>query len=336
MRQQLLSFLLICSVLFCLTGCGQTKKDDTYITKTSYLLNTIVTVNIYDSTDESLLDGCFEICRKYEALFSRTIETSEIARLNRGEITEVSEETAELIEKGLYYSELSEGAFDPSIQPVSSLWDFSSGSDSAALPDPRQLETGLQKVDYQKIQIQENRVLFSENGMGLDLGAIAKGYIADKIKDYLMEQGVKSATVNLGGNMLCVGTKPSGAPFRIGIQKPFADHSQVVAIVDIDNLSVVSSGIYERYITVDGKQYHHILNPATGYPCENELVSVTILSPESADGDALSTSCFCLGLEKGMKLVESQPDCYGIFITSDGTLHYSQGLEETFQIETVD
>ena len=101
MRQQLLSFLLFCSVLFCLTGCGQTKKDDTYITKTSYLLNTIVTVNIYDSTDESLLDGCFEICRKYEALFSRTIETSEIARLNRGEITEVSEETAELIEDSI-------------------------------------------------------------------------------------------------------------------------------------------------------------------------------------------------------------------------------------------
>ena len=326
MNRRLLSFFLIGVILFTFTGCDAKKSDETFITKTSYMLNTIVTINIYDSTDESLLDGCLDICRKYEELFSRTIDTSEIARLNRGEITEVSEDTAELIEKGLFYGELTEGAFDISIHPVSSLWDFSSGSENPALPDSALLETALKKVDYQKIGLENQTVSFAEEGMGIELGAIAKGYIADRIKEYLTEHGVKSATINLGGNMLCVGTKPSGALFRIGIQKPFADHSQVVGIVDIDDLSVVSSGIYERYITVDGKQYHHILNPSTGYPYDNGLGSVTIISPESADGDALSTSCFCLGLEDGMKLVESQPDCYGIFITSDGTIHYTEGL----------
>lgn len=334
MNRRLLSFFLIGAILFAFTGCNAKKSDETFITKTSYMLNTIVTINIYDSTDESLLDGCLDLCRKYEELFSRTIDTSEIARLNRGEITEVSEDTAELIEKGLFYGELTDGAFDISVHPVSSLWDFSSGSENPSLPDPALLETALKKVDYQKIGLQNQTVSFAEDGMGIELGAIAKGYIADRIKEYLTEHGVKSATINLGGNMLCVGTKPSGALFRIGIQKPFADHSQVVGIVDIDDLSVVSSGIYERYITVDGKQYHHILNPSTGYPYDNGLVSVTIISPESADGDALSTSCFCLGLEDGMKLVESQPDCYGIFIMSDGTIHYSEGLEEQFQIET--
>lgn len=335
MNRRLISFFLILTIFFTLSGCNSKKEDDTFITKTSYMLNTIVTVNIYDSTDESLLDGCLDICRKYEELFSRTIETSEIARLNRGEITEVSDDTAELIKKGLFYGELTDGAFDISIEPVSSLWNFSSESEHPALPDSALLEAALKKVDYQKVQLQDRGVLFTENGMGIELGAIAKGYIADKIKEYLTEQGVNSATINLGGNMLCAGTKPSGAPFRIGIQKPFADHSQVVAIVDIDDLSVVSSGIYERYITVDGKQYHHILNPDTGYPYDNGLVSVTIISPKSVDGDALSTSCFCLGLEDGMKLVESQTDCYGIFITSDGKMHYSQGLEERFKIEKV-
>ncbi len=335
MKQRLISFFLLCITLLTLSGCSRKKEDETFITRTTYMLNTIITINIYDSTDESLLDGCLDICKKYEELFSRTIDTSEIARLNRGEIAEVSEDTTELIEKGLFYGKLTEGAFDISIEPVSSLWDFSSGSEHPLLPDSALLEAALKKVDYQKVQIQEHKVLFMEEGMSIELGAIAKGYIADKIKAYLIEQGVGSATINLGGNMLCVGTKPSGAPFRIGIQKPFADHSQVVGIVDIDDLSVVSSGIYERYITVDGKQYHHILNPATGYPYENGLVSVTIISPKSVDGDALSTSCFCLGLEDGMKLVESQPDCYGIFITSDGELHYSQGLEERFKIEKV-
>ena len=309
MKQRLISFFLLCITLFTLSGCSRKKEDETFITRTTYMLNTIITINIYDSTDESLLDGCLDICKKYEELFSRTIDTSEIARLNRGEIAEVSEDTTELIEKGLFYGKLTEGAFDISIEPVSSLWDFSSGSEHPLLPDSALLEAALKKVDYQKVQIQEHKVLFMEEGMSIELGAIAKGYIADKIKAYLIEQGVGSATINLCGNMLCVGTKPSGAPFRIGIQKPFADHSQVVGIVDIDDLSVVSSGIYERYITVDGKQYHHILNPATGYPYENGLVSVTIISPKSVDGYALSTSYFCLGLEDGTKLVESQPDC---------------------------
>ncbi len=335
MKRRLISFFLILTIFSTLSGCSSKKEDDTFITRTSYMLNTIVTINIYDSTDESLLDGCLEICRKYEELLSRTIETSEIARLNRGEITEVSEDTAELIEKGLFYGELTDGALDISIEPVSSLWDFSSGNEHPVLPDSALLEAALKKVDYQKVRIQDCNVSFMEDGMGIELGAIAKGYIADKIKAYLTEQGVKSATINLGGNMLCVGAKPSGTPFRIGIQKPFADHSQVVAIVDIDDLSVVSSGIYERYITVDGKQYHHILNPATGYPYDNGLVSVTIISPKSVDGDALSTSCFCLGLENGMKLVESQPDCYGFFVTSDGKLHYSKGLEERLNIQVV-
>ena len=335
MKRRLISFFFICITLFIFSGCNRKKEDENFITRTTYMLNTIITINIYDSTDESLLDGCLDICKKYEELFSRTIETSEIARLNRGEITEVSEDTTELIEKGLFYGELTGGALDISIEPVSSLWDFSSESEHPVLPDSAQLEAALEKVDYQKVQIQDCNVFLAEDGMGIELGAIAKGYIADKIKAYLTEQGVGSATINLGGNMLCVGTKPSGAPFRIGIQKPFADHSQVVGIVDIDDLSVVSSGIYERYITVDGKQYHHILNPSTGYPYDNNLVSVTIISPKSMDGDALSTSCFCLGLEDGMKLVESQPDCYGIFITSDGELHYSQGLEERFKIEKV-
>ena len=253
MNRRLLSFFLIGVILFTFTGCDTKKSDDTFITRTSYMLNTIVTINIYDSTDESLLDGCLDLCRKYEELFSRTIDTSEIARLNRGEITEVSEDTAELIEKGLFYGELTDGAFDISVHPVSSLWDFSSGSENPSLPDPALLETALKKVDYQKIGLQNQTVSFAVEGMGIELGAIAKGYIADRIKEYLTEHGVKSATINLGGNMLCVGTKPSGALFRIGIQKPFADHSQVVGIVDIDDLSVVSSGIYERYITVDGK-----------------------------------------------------------------------------------
>lgn len=185
------------------------------------------------------------------------------------------------------------------------------------------------------MQLDGNLLTFAKEGMGLDLGAIAKGYIADRIKDYLLEQGVKSATINLGGNVLCVGEKPEGTPFKIGIQKPFSDRSETIAVMNISDKSVVSSGIYERYFEKDGKIYHHILNPATGYPYDNHLVSVTIISDKSVDGDGLSTSCFALGLDKGMELINSLPDVQAVFITDDYELHYSDGFEEEISMADV-
>ena len=327
MNRRLLSFFLIGVILFTFTGCDTKKSDDTFITRTSYMLNTIVTINIYDSTDESLLDGCLDLCRKYEELFSRTIDTSEIARLNRGEITEVSEDTAELIEKGLFYGELTDGAFDISVHPVSSLWDFSSGSENPSLPDPALLETALKKVDYQKIGLQNQTVSFAVEGMGIELGAIAKGYIADRMKDYLVSQGVSSATINLGGNVLTIGSRPDGTPFRIGIQKPFAPTGTPALTLPVTDLSVVSSGVYERYFELDGTLYHHILDTKTGYPIQNNLFEVTIISPSSMDGDALSTTCFLLGLEEGIALIESLENTEAVFLTSDGNIHATSGLK---------
>lgn len=154
----------------------------------------------------------------------------------------------------------------------------------------------------------------------------------DKMKELLVSKGVKSATINLGGNVLCIGKKTDNTPFRIGIQKPFADRSETIAILDIEDKSVVSSGIYERYFEKDGTFYHHILNPDTGYPYDNHLVSVTIISDQSMDGDGLSTSCFALGLEKGMELINSLPDVHAVFITDDYQLHYSDHFQEDLKV----
>lgn len=168
--------------------------------------------------------------------------------------------------------------------------------------------------------------------MGLDLGAIAKGYIADKIKEFLMEKGVKSAIINLGGNVLCIGGKPDKAPFNIGIQKPFADRKETIAVMELSDKSIVSSGIYERFFERDGNFYHHILNPKTGYPYDNSLVAVTIISDKSVDGDGLSTSCFALGLEEGMKLINSIENVHAVFITDDYKPHFSDGFEEAIPL----
>ena len=310
-------FLLLCSPL---GGCKRTPDP---ITKTSFKLNTVVTVTIYDSSDLTLLDDALALCDEYENLFSRTRETSEIYQINQGLTDQLSPETEELLETALSYSRLSGGLFDPSIGPVSSLWDFH--AENPSVPEDASLQAALPLINAEKIRISNHKVAMDE-GMILDLGAISKGYIADRIKEFLLDQGVKSAVIDLGGNVLCIGSRPDGSPFQIGIRQPFEDTSSAATVLSITDQSVVTSGIYERCFTEDGVLYHHLLDPHTGYPCENELASVTIISDDSIDGDALSTCCFLMGTQKGMELIDSLPDVRAIFITREGELLYSEGF----------
>lgn len=330
--------ILCCSLLFffisiticSLTSCRTDKTETSSVSKTSFLLNTAVTITLYGTEDETLINECFSLCRQYEETLSRTIETSEISMINARKTDTVSNETLSLINTGLYYSRLSEGAFDITIGSVSSLWDFT--AESPSLPDNNLLEEALSHVGYEKIFIDGQKISFTDDGTLLDLGAIAKGYIADRLKDFLLENQIESATINLGGNVLCIGGRPDGSDFRIGIQRPFDEQGNPILIVSLSDWSVVTSGVYERYFKLDDTFYHHILNPATGYPVDNELLSVTILSKTSVDGDGLSTACFSLGLNDGMDLINRLDETYAIFITDDYKIHYSEGLKETFSI----
>lgn len=239
---------------------------------------------------------------------------------------EVSEPLYQLVEKGLEYADLSQGGFDISIYPVSSLWDFS--AENPQEPEPKAIQAALSFVDYRRITAEEGKLRFAMPGMGLDLGGIAKGYIADELKKYLTSQGVTRGLVNLGGNILCIGAKSEKEPFHIGIQQPFGEQNETAAAVGVDDLSVVSSGIYERYfMSSDGQLYHHILNPKTGYPYETEIAGVTIVSEKSVDGDGLSTTSFLLGVKDGLKLIDQTPEVEAVFITKDGKFHYSDGFE---------
>ncbi len=316
-------FFLTLFLLLCLS-LGSCQKITNPITKTSFKLNTVVTVTIYDSSDESLLEHALKLCDYYERLFSRTQRTSEIYRINQGFTNELSPETEELLNTALSYSRLSEGLFDPTIGPLSSLWDFH--AEQPQVPEDEKIQAALPLVDAEKISI-SNHTISMEEGMILDLGAISKGYIADRIKEYLVDQGVKSAVIDLGGNVLCIGNRPDGKPFQIGIRQPFEDMTTAATALSVTDQSVVTSGIYERCFTKDGILYHHLLDPRTGYPCENELASVTILSDASVDGDALSTCCFLMGTQKGMELIDTLPDVRAIFITREGEVLYSEGFE---------
>lgn len=313
-------------------GANQLPELTEPISSSNILLNTLVSIKLYDRGSQELIQECFDLIRDYEAKLSRTIATSEISQLNAagGQPVTISPETADLLSLALHYSELSGGAFDLTIAPVSSLWDFTSTEPSR--PTEEAILNALPHVDYRGVLIDGSQVTLSDPKAAIDLGAIAKGYIADRVKDYLLSKGVESAIINLGGNVLCVGSKPDGSGFSVGIQKPFEGYSETISILELHDMSVVSSGIYERCFREDDVLYHHILDPSTGYPYDNNLLSVTILSQNSADGDALSTVTFALGLEKGMELIDSLPDTWAVFITDDYQLHYSEGFEENIKI----
>ena len=323
----LISMLVILSLS--ITGCSIPADKNATLQDTIIAFDTVVTITLYGTDDSDALEGAMELCRSYEKLFSRTVEGSDVYRINHagGEPVCVSPETITLIRRSVSYSELTDGAIDITIAPVKDLWDFSStdkDADISDLPNEQLLSDALSHVDYRVIQYDPDActVTLTDPEAQIDLGFIAKGYIADKVKEYLVSRNITSATINLGGNVLTIGSKPDGTPFKIGIQKPF-ETDTAIDVVSVSGQSVVTSGIYERYFQIGDVIYHHILDPKTGYPVSNDLLSVTIISDSSMEGDALSTTCLMLGLNDARTLVEGMDGIKAIFITKDYSIYES-------------
>lgn len=290
---------------------------------TGTYFDTVVQLEVWGA-DTEIMDHCKELCENYEQLLSTTIETSEISKINQaaGQPVEISDETADLIQKGIEYSKLSGGKFDITIASASELWDFHDNGNET-IPTEEQLKEAVSHINYKNIELDHNTVTLKDPEAKIDLGGIAKGYIADKLKEYLQSEGIEHAWLNLGGNVLTLGNKPDGSSFRIGLQKPFSQSGEILGILPVSDQSVVTSGNYERYFEKDGVIYHHILDPSTGYPIQNNLYQVTVISDQSVDGDALSTTCYALGLEVGMKLIQSLDGVEAIFVTDDYEIHKS-------------
>lgn len=317
---------LFCAAALFLTGCSKlpSEKDLTY---TDTLFDTMIRVQILDPVDKEVLDGCKKLCQKYDNLFSKTNENSDIYKINTagGNSVEVSKETVKLIKKGLYYCDLSGGLFDITIGAVSNIWDFQ--AEEPSVPSSDAIAGAVSHVNYRNVIIEDDTtVRLTDPNAAIDVGAIAKGYIADRIKEYLKDQGVKHAVIDLGGNILVLGTKTDGSKYNIGIQKPFDETGTPITSVKVENQSVVTTGIYQRYFEIDGTRYHHILDPATGRPCENTLYSVTIITDSSLTADALSTVCYLMGYERGMNLIKQLENVDAVFITDDEELHYSDNF----------
>ncbi|MDZ5130777.1 FAD:protein FMN transferase [Clostridium perfringens] len=325
--------IFLCMVLtFTLNGCSIKKEP---ISKSSFFMGTIVNITLYDKFDEGIIDKAFNKISEIESLLSLNIQNSEINKINEKsgiEPVKVTKTTFDIIEKSLEYSKASKGNFDITIGPLVKLWGI--GSEDARVPDDSEILDTIKLINYENIILdKENTTVFlKEENMVLDLGAIAKGYIADLISDILIEEGVSKAIIDLGGNIFALGEKNKNENWTIGIQNPFENRGAPLGTLSICNKSVVTSGIYERYLEINNTKYHHILNPKIGYPYDNNLASVTIVSSKSIDGDALSTSTFGMGLSDGLELIESLPEIEGIFVTKSKEIFISKGLKNNFKL----
>lgn len=322
-------------VISLFSGCASKEKS---ISKTGFYFDTIITITLYGTDNEKYIDSCFSLAKDYERKFSNTIEDSEVSQINSsaGKYVTVSDETVELLQDGLKYGEISDGKFDITIGKLSELWNFSeiaknlktenNETDASVLPDDDNIKAAVSHVNYKSVKIRGNDVKLIDSDAKIDLGGIAKGYIADKMRQYLTKEGITKGVISLGGNVLTLGPKADDMPYTIGIQKPFSETGTSLGELKVKDASVVSSGIYERYYRVDDKLYHHILDTRTGYPVTNNLYQVTIISKSSMDGDALSTTVFALGAKEGMDLIEKNDGIEAIFVTEDGKIHCSSGI----------
>ena len=300
----LLSAVLLFAIIT-QTGCGNKEP----VSRTDFCLNTTCTITIYDMDEEEageILQGAFDNIRDYENMMSRTVEGSDIYKINhaKGQPVEVSDETAEVIALGIYMGEVSDGMFDITIGEVTELWNFS--GDSPSVPADADIKEALSSVDYRSVSLDGNTVVMNDPDAHLYLGGIAKVYIADRTGDFLEEKGVESGIVNLGGNVVTIGSKDDGTPWNIGIERPYSDRTEMAGSVGAEDETIVTSGIYERKFEEDGTVYHHIIDPQTGYPKDTDLESVTIKADKgnSAICDGFSTICLMYGREKALEFIE--------------------------------
>lgn len=333
---QLIAIFMI--IALALSGCQEPASQS--ISKTNFLLGTVVEISVYDKQNNGIIDKAFERISEIESKMTiNNSETSEIIALNNASgknKLKLSPDTFFVVEKGRQYSEQSKGKFDITIGPIVKQWNI--GTKYAAVPKKETLEKAVELVGYKRLSLDKDNLTakLEDAGMKVDLGAIAKGYAADEAARVLKENGVQHAIINLGGNIMTIGGNPNGNPWRIGIQDPFNPRGDFLGVVPVSDKTVVTSGTYERYFRENGKKYHHILDPTTGYPVENNLYSVSIITDKSIDGDGLSTTILLYGLEEGMKLIESLENVEAIFITSNKQVYVSSGLKEDFIVTNSD
>jgi thiamine biosynthesis lipoprotein len=349
-------FLLL---ILCLGACAPPPQRPEH----QFALGIFCMVNLFDQGKPELYAKTFARLHELEDILSANRKDTDLDKVNRNAgigPVKVRNELIEVLETAMEYAEKSRGFFDPSVGPLVKLWGI--GTDWARVPAEEEIREALNLIDYHQIEInrKDGTVFLKRPNMALDLGAIAKGYAADELVRLLAREGVERAIIDLGGNILAMGEKKTTKKFvahisdffknlspggnesaiidgnfwSVGIQDPMGSRGELLGILKVKNMSLVTSGIYERFFVEGGKHYHHIFSTKNGYPVENDLLSVTIVTNRSTDADALSTSAFALGWKQGRDLIASVPGAEGIFVFNDMSVRLTGDLEKDFTLSS--
>lgn len=312
---------------------AQTTTETTQpVSQNFFIFDTIVGIKIYDTRATSKhFEELEALMKNIDNKISRTNPDSEIHQVNAQAgvaPVQVSPDTFELVSKAVKYAKKTNGLLDPSIGPLVSLWNI--GHEGAHVPPADEVTAAQQLTDYRKIELNPDtfEIYLQDKDMEIDLGSYGKGYAADAIYDYLKAQDFRSAIIDLGGNIFAMGDKPGGLTWNVGIQDPTLERGNQIGFVRVKDKTVVTAGIYERYFIEDGKLYQHIIDPRTGYPVDNNISSVTIITDRSLDADTMDTSLLIMGIEEGLKFAEDTPNMEVLFITKDKKLYASPGFKE--------
>jgi thiamine biosynthesis lipoprotein len=308
------------------------KREKVEAIKSSYVLGTLINLKAIGNQGEKAINEAIERLNDIDDKMSAFKDGSDISRINfkAGLAKEkVSKDTYFVVKKALEYSKILEGTFDPTIRPLVKLWNI--GTDKAIIPKEKQIEETLKLVNYDEVILDDSNctIMLKNINQALDVGGIAKGFAADVVRDVFHKYKVKNGLIDLGGNIFALGGKDDGSPWRVGIQNPFKSRGEYVGILNVKDKSIVTSGNYERYFMKDGQRFHHILDPKTGYPSKSKIISATIISDNSIDGDGLSTGVYILGIEKALKIIESIKGIEAIFVTEEKKVYTTSGIDKS-------
>lgn len=303
------------------------------------LLGTVCTITLYGGGRESDLEAAFQRLRQIEERMSVNREDSEVSRVNAAagsRAVAVSPDTFSVIREGLERSRAGDGWFDVTVGPLVRLWGIGTGGER--VPSPEEIRGALSRVNYRLAELDEGAqtVRLGMAGMALDLGGIAKGYAADEAARILSQRGVRHALIDLGGNILTLGLKPDGAPWRIGVQDPEKARGAPLGVLTVGPGAVVTSGVYERFFESGGVRYHHLMDTRTGYPARSGLLSVTVVTEKAIRADGSTSLAFILGLERGRAYIEGTPGLQAVFVTEKHEVYVTPALRASFRLTSPD
>lgn len=310
--KKILLIIIVCFVVFT-SSCINGSKN---VTRQTFLLDTVINITT-NKEDSERINEAFTLLREYENVFSRTKPESKLSLLNNGQ-GELTEDIEKVLSFSLEMSRLTDGAFDVTVTPLVDLWNV---KERKIPPTAEEIEIARSKTGYEDVTLSP----FSSGDKTIDTGAVAKGYIADKVAESFKDKGVESAVIDLGGNVVLIGE------YKVGIRSPF-NPDEIFATITVKDKSAVTSGAYQRYFEYEGKRYHHIIDPRTGYPSESGVASATVISPSSMQADALSTSIFILGKDS-ISLCDNFPDTDALIIMENGEVIATENFEEKYELK---